>query len=418
MVKTSQQPLKPGNFLLLFIGIAFATASQTMTMVQIPIFLRELGADISQIGLFFTLSLIFPLLLRIFGGWISDRIGRLRAIWIGSIAGALAYIPYMLAPTWYVALFGPALLAIATALIAPSYRAYIADTTDKEVLGRVFGITETVRNLAWFIGPPIGGLLAQYLGYRWLFAASILSYSIAALVFYFLTHILRRAQTVEVYDTTQPSFRQSLRDISILMVSGGLISWLLITDGIYDIASKLSVDLMPVYLSDIAGLSKPSIGLLDGLHGIALVVAGPIGGWIVDKASERVGVTLGLIIMIVSNLIFAFATGFWGFAVSWIILGVSGAMLLPALNSLVAKGVPSRLLGITYALIATSLGLISLPFPWIGSQLWNAIGPISPYLVTAILGGLAIIPAWFKLVIPETREQDTRPGPGSNQPKV
>jgi MFS family permease len=187
------------------------------------------------------------------------------------------------------------------------------------------------------------------------------------------------------------------------MLSGGLITWLLITDGIYDIASKLSVDLMPVYLSDIAGLGKPSIGLLEGIHGIALVVAGPIGGWVVDKTSERVGVTLGLIIMIVSNLIFA------------IILGVSGAMLLPALNSLIAKGVPSRLLGITYALIATSLGLISLPFPWIGSQLWNALGPISPYLLTAVLGSLAIVPAWFKLVVPATLEQEQRPGHGSNQ---
>lgn len=415
MVKTSQQPLHPGNFLLLFIGIAFATASQTMTMVQIPIFLRELGADISQIGLFFTLSLIFPLLLRIFGGWISDRIGRLKAIYIGSIAGALAYIPYMLAPSWHVALLGPALLAVATALIAPSYRAYIADTTDPEVLGRVFGISETVRNIAWFIGPPIGGLVAQYLGYRWLFAASILSYTIAALVFFILTRILRRTQIVEVYSTSQPSFRQSLREISILMVSGGLISWLLITDGIYDIASKLSVELMPVYLSDIAGMSKPSIGILDGLHGFALVLAGPIGGWVVDKTSERVGISLGLIVTIVSNLIFAVATGFLGFTLSYIMLGVSGAMLLPALNSLIAKGVPSRLLGITYALIATSLGLISLPFPWIGSQLWNAIGPVSPYLVTAVLGGLAIIPAWFKLVVPEILEQDKRSGLGSNQ---
>jgi MFS family permease len=415
MVKPTQQPLQTGNFLFFLIGIALVEASRTMTMVQIPIFLRELGADIRQVGLFFTLSMIFPLLLRIFGGWISDRIGRLRAIWIGSIAGALAYIPYMLAPSWQVALLGPALLAIATALIAPSYRAYIADTTDKEVLGRVFGIVETVRNIAWIIGPPLGGLIAHYFGYRWLFAASVLSYTIAATVFLIFTRILRRTQTMEVYDTDIPSFKQSIREISILMFSGGLLTWMLITDGIYDIASKLSVELMPVYLSDIAGLSKPNIGILDGLSGIALVVAGPIGGWVVDKKSERVGVTLGLILMIISNLIFAFATGFWGFSLSWVFLGASGAMLLPALNSLVAKGVPSRLLGITFALISTSLGLISLPFPWIGSQLWNAIDPILPFLITIVFGGLAIVPAWFKLVIPGTPEQDTRPRHGSNQ---
>jgi MFS family permease len=395
----------PAYFSYFLVGIAFAEASYTMTMVQVPVFLRELGADIRQIGLFFTIAMIFPLILRILGGWLSDTIGRLRALLLGSLAGALAYIPYALAPNWQVALFGPALLSVATALIAPSFRGYIADTSNEAVLGRVFGLAETVRNIAWILGPPLGGFLAQQFGYRWMFAAAIFSYASAATTFLLMTRGLGHRELKHARRPSLTSLKRSLRDMLALMLSGGLVTWLLITDGVYDIASKMSFDLMPVYLSDIAGLTKQSIGLLDGIHGIAWVAFSLLGGWLVDKTSERPGVIIGLTIIIVSRLVFAFATGFWGFALSWIMLGVGGAVIQPALNSLVVKGVPSHLLGITFALLSTSLGLISLPFPWIGSQIWNLLGPKAPFLTTVVVGCLSLIPAWFKLVIPETQSK-------------
>ena len=286
MQNTTKRPLISRTLVLFLVGIAFAEASRTMTMVQVPIFLRELGADIHQIGLFFTIALIFPLLLRILGGWLSDTIGRLRAIWLGSLAGALAYIPYALAPTWQLALLGPALLAVASALIYPSYRAYIADTTDSKALGRVFGISETVRNVAWIIGPPYGGLLAQTLGYRWMFAAAIMSSGVAAIIFLTLTRTMDQGKSTLIEKPNLASLRSSFREIFILMISGGLVTWILITDGVYDIASRLSFDLMPVYLSDIAGFSKQAIGWMASTVSLGLQPAPLRVGWSIRPASD------------------------------------------------------------------------------------------------------------------------------------
>ncbi|HEY42777.1 MAG TPA: MFS transporter [Anaerolineae bacterium] len=402
MQETPKRPLLSLPLALFLAGIAFAEASRTMTMVQVPIFLRELGADIRQIGLFFTISLIFPFILRIIGGWLSDSIGRLRALWLGSLAGAFAYVPYAIAPSWQVALLGPALLSIAVALIYPSYRAYIADNTDEERLGRVFGIAETVRNIAWIVGPLYGGLLAQNLGYRWMFIAAIMSFGVATIIFISLTYTLDQRVTAPTVKPSLAALQSSLREIFILIISGGLITWLLITDGVYDIASRLSFDLMPVYLSDIAGLSKQAIGLMDGIHGIAWVAASPLAGILVDKTSERFAVLNGLILLILSRLVFALASSFWGFTFSWILLGLGGAVMNPALNSLVAKSVPSHLRGLTYAFLVTSVSLIALPFPWIGSLFWNAVNPKAPFLITVVLGSLAIVPAWRKLKVSKT----------------
>jgi len=68
----SLQPLLSRKMILFLIGLTFAEATRAMTAVQIPVFLREIGASVSQVGLFFTLTMIVPLVLGIFGGWISD----------------------------------------------------------------------------------------------------------------------------------------------------------------------------------------------------------------------------------------------------------------------------------------------------------------------------------------------------------
>ncbi len=404
MREATAQPLFTRRLLLVLAGMAFAEAARTMTMVQVPLFLRELGADIRQIGLFFTISLIFPLLLRIIGGWVSDSIGRLRAMLIGALSGLAAYAAYAIAPIWQLALAGPAFIALTTALIFPSYKAFIADETPPDQRGRAFGIAETVITTAWILGPPLGGWIAQNFGYRPMFTAAVGAYLIASLVFWGVMRADPGTVQVGGERPNLDSLRASLRQMLVLMVSGGLVTWLLITDGVRDVAFKLSFDLMPIYLAEIGGLSRQSIGLLDGIFGLALAAASFPAGWLIDRTSERTGVTLGLLAVVLSRLVFALAVSFTGFAGSWILLGIGGGLLDPAYSALVARGVPLRLRGITYGLLATSLGLISLPSPWIGSQIWALFGPKWPFLVTAAAGALAIIPAWGKLVAPREVE--------------
>jgi MFS family permease len=69
-----------------------------------------------------------PLFLQIFGGWVSDSLGRLRAIAIGSVFGVLGYIPLLLADTWQWLLLATWLLVRGGAfIVGPSFDAFIAE---------------------------------------------------------------------------------------------------------------------------------------------------------------------------------------------------------------------------------------------------------------------------------------------------
>jgi len=103
-------------------------------------------------------------------------------------------------------------------------------------------------------------------------------------------------------------------------------------------------------------------------------------------------------------MIFMRVSNFWGYAVAWATLGVGVGLMSPSYQSLISKAVPEKLRGTAFGLFNTSLGLISLPAPAIGAQMWERVSPRLPFQITAWMSLLAVIPAWFKFKLPGKAE--------------
>ena len=56
---------------------------------------------------------------------------------------------------------------------------------------------------------------------------------------------------------------------------------------------------------------------------------------------------------------------------------------------------------VAFGLFGTSLGILSLPMPWIGGQLWQRLGPPSPFWVVVAAEVISIPIAWFKFRLPK-----------------
>jgi MFS family permease len=94
--------------------------------------------------------------------------------------------------------------------------------------------------------------------------------------------------------------------------------------------------------------------------------------------------------------------------------GLGVGCLMPAYDSLISKVVPEDRRGLAYGLFGTSLGLLSLPFPWIGAQLWERLGPQAPFWVTIAACAVSIPIAWLKFGLPE-RGAGATTGEGSSR---
>jgi MFS family permease len=407
--QTKSQPLLSGLLILFLAAMIFANIGGNMYGSFMPLYLKDLEASITQIGLFFTLAQIVPLFLQILGGWISDSLGRLRAIAIGSVFGVLGFVPMVLADRWEWLLLAVALGAVARSLVGPSFDAFIAEHSSEQNRGRVFGISQAIFMIVSVVGPPLGGWLAGAYGFKLMLLVAGLFYFVAMLMRLGMAREAARGTSGAHQELSFSSLKSNLRTMFGLVFSGGLLTWILLTDGLRDISFQFSENLFPVYMQEFGGLSLQQIGWVTAVFGICMMLITIPGGWLSDKAGERVGIATGMFLVAGSLLILInIPQGNQSlYYVGWGTAGMGVGILTPAYQSLISKAVPARLRGTAFGLFGTSLGLVSLPAPWIGAQLWDQVGPRFPFMITAIVLLFSIIPIWLKFTLPRGEEQET-----------
>jgi MFS family permease len=336
------------------------------------------------------------------GGWVSDTIGRLRSVALGSLIGLGAFISPVFVPTWQWLYLTETLNAVTRSLIGPSFGAFIAEETPKEHRGKVYGITDTIYTVVTVVGPPLAGWLADQFGFRIMLAVAAAIYVVATTIRLILAKVAGKKRNEQAREKlTFESLKINFKTIFALAIAGGLLTWLMLTDGVRDIAFSLSFTLFPVYLEEIGGMSLQQIGWLTSFFGIAMMITTIPAGWLADKIGERIAIAMGFFLEFIALVVLIITDTFLGYAGAWVILGVGAGLMSPAYQSLLSKALPERLRGTGFGLIHASLGIFSLPAPALGSFLWKTISPEAPFYITAVIALLTVIPALLKFKLTE-----------------
>ncbi len=96
-----------------------------------------------------------------------------------------------------------------------------------------------------------------------------------------------------IKDAAKPTlsgFKVELTTIFALLLSGGVLTWIWITDAVGDTSYNLIGQLFPIYLSDIGKLNVQQIGIVNAAIGITAIIAAPLA---IAVALARVGVGRG-----------------------------------------------------------------------------------------------------------------------------
>jgi len=387
-------------------AMVLANIASNLGVALIPLYLDQLGASITEIGFVFTILSLITLVLQVFGGWVSDSIGRLKAVAIGSVGGVVSFFLIVAAPSWQWLILALAINRIPYALVGPSFGAFIAENSTEENRGRVYGITDMIYQITGIIGPPLGGFLVAQYNYRLMFLVSAILYSMAAgLRVWMAATMVTPQEAAEARELSWGSFGNSLKTLVTMIAGGGVVTWIFLTDGVRDAAFSLSREIEPLYLEQIGGLDTQQIGLIFSIFSISMLATPLVSGRLTDKYGERVPISAGFFLIFVAFCVFLTATGFYTFALVWVIFGLGVGLLSPAYSSLISKVIPHDRLGAFHGLFYGSMGLIALPAPYLGTLMWKQISPKSPFMVAAAVSLLTIIPIWFKFKVPEEQEE-------------
>jgi len=339
--------------------------------------------------------------LQVFGGWVSDSIGRLKAVAIGSFGGVIGVLAVALAPTWQWLVAAMIISQFPRALIGPSFGAFIAENSTEENRGRVFGATEMIFTICGIVGPLLGGFLSDAYSYSVVFWAAAILYTLAAVVRIWMARTMKSAKLEQPKELSWNAFKASIKTLATMIVGGGIITWIFLTDGVRDATYSLSREIEPLYLEQIAGLDTRQIGLLWSIFSISMLLTPMISGKLADKHGERVPISLGFLMIFTAYAVFLSAAGFLPFVIVWVIFGLGVGLLSPAYSSLITKVVPHDKLGTFNGVFYGTIGLIALPAPYLGTLMWKNISPQAPFIAAAVVSLLTIIPIWFKFKLPK-----------------
>jgi len=395
------KPMLSTNLRWFILAMILANVGGQMAYSLLSIYLVEMGATVSQVGLVFTVASIVPLALQILGGWLSDTIGRLRAIALGSVISTFGYLLFFLSPSWEWIMLGLCIEYVSNSVVGPSFNAYIADESSETERGRVFGLTQSLFMIVTVIGPALAGLLAYRFSFRLMLLVAFVLYASGTGLRVWMAMAERFASSKTAEKPTLSGLKTELVAMFALLFAGGILTWIWVTDAVGDTAFNLIGQLYPIYLSEVGNLNVAQIGLLNSSWGIATILSSFLAGLLIDRRSERKVIVAGFVVEALGLVIFLQAGDFLGFLAAMFIFGFGVGSLMPAYQSLISKAVPEKSRGLAYGLFGTSLGILSLPFPWIGAQLWERINPQAPFWITAVACLISIPIAWFKFILPQ-----------------
>jgi MFS family permease len=379
------------------LGMILANISSEMAYFLLPVYLRELGATVAQVGLVFSAMSLSLLLLQLIGGLLSDALGRLRAIALGSVAATTGYLLLPLSPSWTWVMLALCLEALSGALVGPSFAPFIAEQSTEENRGRVFGLAYSVFMVVGVIGPALGGSLASRLGFRAMLWVSFVLYACAAGLRVWMTRSARFGGTQPAQRPTVRTLQDQVRQMTQLWVAGGLLPWIGITFALRDSALQLSGQMQPLYLAQVAGLSVAEIGWLGSAAGMAKMVGTYVAGGFADRRGEQLAIVGGLLLEATGLFMFVLVHSQWAFAGAMAALAAGGGVLMTAQSSLISKAVPEKSRGLASATLQTSSGLLQLPAPWVGGQVWEHLNPRAPFAISALAIAICALPARLKL---------------------
>ena len=353
-----------------------------LTVPTLPLYLKELGLAPGEVGLAVALMPLAGLLLRPFGGWLTDAKGRKPPALLGLLTSLLAGLFY-LGPLPLV-LLGRFLQGLGMALFAPSTLAQTSDLAPEEALGRTMGTRNLVIGLGVMLGTAVGGLVYDLYG-----AKGVFSLYLALHLPWFLP-LLRLPETLSS-PRLEPWWQGFLAALKIPGVQAA--TWA--NTGFAAVFSMLQA-YYPLFLTQ-AGLGASLVGVFFGFYSLVSVAARLPAGAILDRQNPYRVATFGFIVATAGIFLL------WAFPlpplalVAGVVMGLGSGFYLPANVVAVTKATPPNLRGAAFSLFTASWdagGLLGPPLAgaaveWVGLSAFFPLAALVAVFTTLVYLRLA-----------------------------
>lgn len=385
------------NIIILGLASLLTDVSTEMVYPLLPLFLTQtLGASPAILGLIEGMAESVASLLRVFSGYLSDRLGRRKPLTIaGYAASTVGKVLLYAATAWTAVLGGRLVDRFGKGVRTAPRDALIADSSDPRRRGRAFGLHRAMDTAGSVIGVLLAllflrGAPAQY---RSIFLWSLIPAALAVLVLFAV-----KDRPAAARETTPPRLRFSGLDRRL---QGFLIVIFLFTLG-------NSSNQFLILRASSLGVSSVNAILLYLVYNVVYLAVSYPGGRLSDAIGRRSVLVAGYAAYGVVYLGFGLARTAAALPFLFATYGIYIGLVEGVEKALVADLAPVPLRATAIGLHATLVGIGLLPASLLAGWLWTAFGPGAPFYFGGVLGLAAAAGLFIVLRAPTTQRATTR----------
>ncbi len=366
----------------------FMDVSSEMIYPLVPLFLANvLGVNKSMIGLIEGIAESTASLLKVFSGWLSDRIGQRKNLMLAGYAISTLSRPVMaLAGVWQQVLASRFVDRLGKGIRTAPRDAIIAESTETTHLDRAFSFHRSMDTMGAVVGPAIALLLLKLHNnnYTMVFWLSMIPGAVAVLII--VAFIKEKKRAGVVAERPRLTLKHFDWRVKFFIVIATLF------------ALGNSSDAFLILRAEQAGIPTmviPAVYLMFNLvYSLSAIPAG--------IAADRFGMKR----IILAGFIL-FAGLYYGFAVTstpraiWLLFGAYG--LFMGLTEGIQKAflatiIPPDFKATAFGVYATAVGLATLPASIIGGLLWDRVSPAATFYFGAATATLSALLFMFLIV--------------------
>ncbi len=384
----------PRNIQAVGLTSFFMDVSSEMVINVLPLFLSNvLGVKTNIIGLIEGVAESTASILKIFSGWLSDKLHARK--WLAVTGYGLSTLSkpfFYFANSWGRVAGVRWVDRVGKGVRTAPRDALVADSISKEKRGLAFGFHRAADTAGAMLGLLIALLLV------WVAQSSSITLGLgtfrtivlASLIPAFLAVFTLIVGVKEIKPVTQ----QAAPKFAFKALGKPFMTFMIIV-GIFDLGN--SSDAFLVLRAQERGISVLGIlGLLVIFNLVYTLISTPAGS-LSDKVGRRNVIIGGWIVYALVYLGFGLASAAWQIWLLYVVYGLYYGMAFGTAKAMVADLVPEELRGTAYGTYNAVLGIIVFPASliagilWEGMGSWTGFGPGAPFLFGAILALAAAV---------------------------
>jgi EmrB/QacA subfamily drug resistance transporter len=167
--KPCPEKARPWVLTATILASALAFIDMMVVGIAVPVIQADFAAELSQMQWVVNAYMLVLGALILVGGGLGDRVGRRLIFVIGIAVFAVASLICAIAPNVSILIAGRAIQGIGAALLVPQSLAIIAANFPPDIRGKAIGTWAAASAVTTALGPPLGGLLIDFLSWRWAF---------------------------------------------------------------------------------------------------------------------------------------------------------------------------------------------------------------------------------------------------------